>query len=312
MVSLIKKVESGGLVFNTESAYVNDPISDDVVVSIFDFLGYFLPECYSVKNSRGVVIDFLISPQAHAFDIPSFSFKVREVNAIFNYDSGAKDVSSDGTMTVIDLGGGRYSIRFVYSADPLYKFSSRIYCYLRVYDTDSPKNLFRFNCWFDIISDYIPPNVISTSPMCGATGVPKDVDIYAVIFDVGVGVDPNSIELMLDGIPVMPNVYTVSGGYSVIYHPVVDFNSGAPVSLNVKALDYNGNLMSESCKFYIEDSDYPVIVPEDVCADIVDNRFSFYFDVYDTGGGVKFDEVKLFLDNKDVDLIVRPVIERIK
>ena len=305
-------IESEGLVFNTESAYINDPISDDTIVSIFSFLSYFLPECYSVKNSRSVVIDFFISPQTYAFDIPSFSFKIREVNDVFSYNSGIKDVSNDGTMTIIDLGGGRYSIRFVYSPDPLYKFSSRIYCYLSIYDTGSPKNLFRFSCYFDIIPDYIPPTVISTSPMCGATGVPKDVDIYAVIADVGVGVDPNSIELMLDGIPVVPNVYTVSGGYSALYHPVVDFNSGAPVSLNVKALDYNGNLMSESCKFYIEDSNAPVIAPEDICADVVDNRFSFYFDIFDTGGGVKFDTVKLFLDNKDVDLIVRPVIERIR
>jgi hypothetical protein len=305
-------IESEGLVFNTESAYVNDPIDDDTIVSIFDFLSYFLPECYSVKNPRSVVIDFFISPQTYAFDVPSFSFKIREVNSVFNYNSGIKDVSDYGTMTLIDLGGGRYSIRFVYSPNPLYKFSSRIYCYLSIYDTGSPKNLFRFSCYFNIIDDFIPPNIVSVSPTCGATKVPKDVDIYTVIDDIGVGVDPDSIELMLDGIPVVPKVYTVSGGYSAFYRPVIAFNSGASVSLNVKALDYNGNLMSESCKFYIEDSNAPAIVPEDVCADIVDNRFSFYFDIFDTGGGVKFDTVKLFLDNKDVDLLVRPVIERIR
>lgn len=306
-------ITSDGLVFTTESAYINDPLDDDTIVSLFDFLSYFLPACYSVKNSRAVVIDFLIYPQVHAFDIPSFSFKIREVNSMFGYDSGFRDVSKDGIITLIDLGGGRYSIRFVYSPVPMYKFFSKIYCLLNVYDTDSPKNLFRFSCWFKIIEDYIPPNVILTSPACKATDVPKDVDIYAVVGDgEGAGVDPDTIELMLDGIPVIPTVYTISGGYALSYHPVIDFNSGAGVSLNIKALDYNDNLMSESCKFYIEESDKPEIVPEDVCANIVDNRFSFYFDVYDVGGGVKFDTVKLFLDNKLAELIVRPVIKRIR
>jgi len=306
-------ITSDGLVFNTESAYINGPLDDDTVVSVFNFLSYFLPTCYSVKNSRAVVIDFLISPQVYAFDVSSFSFKIREVNDMFNYDSGFRDISKDGTLTLIDLGGGRYSIRFVYSPAPLYKFFSKIYCFLNVYDTDFPKNLSRFGCWFKIIKDYIPPNVITTSPACSATDVPKDVDIYAVIGDgEGAGVNPDTIELMLDGIPVIPTVYTISGGCALSYHPVIDFNSGAGVSLNIKVLDYNDNLMSESCKFYIEESDKPEIAPEDICSDIVDNRFSFYFDVYDTGGNVKFDEVKLFLDNKDVDLLVRPVIKRIK
>jgi len=306
-------IESNGLVFNTESAYINDPINSIVVVSIFDFLSYFLPECYSTKNSRGVVIEFLISPQVHAFDVSSFSFKIREINSIFNYDSGFKDVSSVGTMTLIDLGGGRYSIKFIYFPDPLYKFSSRIYCYLSIYDTDSPKNLFRFNCYFDVIDDYIPPNVITTSPACSATDVPKNIDIYAVIGDgEGIGINPDTIELILDGVPVIPTVYTVSGGYALSYHPAVDFNSGAGVSLNIKAFDYSGNLMSKSCKFYIEESDKPEIFPEDICADIVDNRFSFYFDVFDTGGGVKYDTVKLFLDNKLAEIIVKPVIKRIR
>jgi hypothetical protein len=74
----------------------------------------------------------------------------------------------------------------------------------------------------------------------------------------------------------------------------------------------NNNIMLESCKFYIADSDAPVIVSEDICSDVVDNRFSFYFSVFDTGGGVKYESVKLFLDNKTADVIVRPVIERIR
>jgi len=311
-------IESKGLVFNAESTYSmnvsdnNDPIDDNTIVSMFVFLSWFWPECYSVKNSRSVIIDFYIAPATYAFDISSFSFKIKEVNTVFNYNSGIREVSQDGTITTTDLGGERYAIRFVYSPTPLYKFSSKIYCYLSIYDTDIPKNLFEFRCWFSIIPDYVPPNVISNSPACGATNVPKDVDIYAVIDDVGVGVNPDSIELMLDGIPVITSVYTVSGGYSMVYHPVIDFNSGASVSFNIRALDYSGNLMLETCKFYIEDSNKPEIVPEDICSDVVDNRFNFYFDVYDTGGNVKFDEVKLFLDNKDVDLLVRPVIKRIK
>lgn len=305
-------VQSEGLVFNSESAYVNDPISDDSVVSNFNFLSYFKPEPYSIKNPTGVVIDLLITPGSCAFDIPSFSFKIRETNNIFNYDSGIVDVTDDGTIETVEISPGMYSIRFVYSPSLLYKFYSRVFCYLNIYDTDSPKNLIKFNCYFDIIEDYIPPSVITTSPTCGSTGVPKDVDIYAVIKDVGTGVNSDTIELVLDGIPVIPTLYTVSGGYSLLYHPAIKFNSGAEVSMNISALDCNDNLMMEACKFYIEDSNAPAVVPEDICGDVVDSRFSFYFDVYDTGGGVKFDTVKLFLDNKDVDIIVRPVIKRIR
>jgi hypothetical protein len=117
---------------------------------------------------------------------------------------------------------------------------------------------------------------------------------------------------MLDGIPVTPLLYTTASGVLLTYSPSVDFNSGAGVSLSIRALDMNNNLMLESCKFYIADSDAPAIVPEDICSYVVDNRFSFYFDVFDTGGDVKFDTVKLFLNNKLADIIMRPVIERIR
>jgi hypothetical protein len=303
-------IYSEGLVWNAESAYTNPPIDDDTIVSNFIFIDYFLPECGSIKNPRSVNIDFIIFPQTYAFNIPTFSFKIREVNTIFNYDSGFREVSDEGTITLIDLGGGRYSIHFFYSPSPWYKFYSRIYCCLRIHDTAIPPNLFRFNCYFDIIEDYIAPTVITTSPQCDDTDVPKDVDICATIDDVGTGVNPDSVVLMLDGIHVNPVLYTTVSGLLLTYSPSVDFNSGAGVSLSIRVLDMNNNLMLKSCKFYIADSDAPAIVPEDICSDVVDNRFSFYFDVFDTGGGIKFDTVKLFLDNKTADVIVRPVIER--
>jgi hypothetical protein len=305
-------IQSEGLVWNAESAYTNPPIDDDTIVSNFIFMDYFKPTCGSIKNPRSVNINFIIFPQTYAFDIPTFSFKIREVNSIFNYDSGFREVSDDGTVDLIDLGGGRYSIHFFYSPSPLYKFYSRVHCRLRIYDTDSPANLFRFNCYFDIIEDYIAPTVITTSPMCDATDVPKDIDICATIDDVGTGVNTDSVVLMLDGIPVNPTIYTTISGVLLTYSPPINFNSGAGVSLSIRALDMNNNLMLESCKFFIADSDKPDIVPEDICSDVGDNRFSFWFDVFDTGGNVKFETVKLILDNKIAEVLVRPVIERIR
>jgi hypothetical protein len=305
-------IQAEGVVWNAESAYINPPIDDNTVVSNFTFMDYFLPTCYSIKNPRSVNIEFIILPQTYALDIPTFSFKIREVNTIFNYDSGFREVSDEGTITPIDLGGGRYSIHFFYSPSPWYKFYSRVYCYLKIYDTASPANLLRFSCYFDIIEDYVAPTVITTSPQCGDTDVPKDIDICATIDDVGTGINTDSVVLMLDGIPVTPLLYTTASGVLLTYSPSVDFNSGAGVSLSIRALDMNNNLMLESCKFYIADSDAPAIVPEDICSYVVDNRFSFYFDVFDTGGDVKFDTVKLFLNNKLADIIMRPVIERIR
>jgi hypothetical protein len=305
-------IQAEGIVWNAESAYTNPPINDNTVVSNFTFMDYFLPKCYSIKNPRSVNINFTIRPETYAFDIPTFSFKIREVNNIFNYDSGFREVSDKGTITPIDLGGGRYSINFLYSPSPWYKFYSRIHCSLRIYDTDYPANLLRFSCYFDIIEDYIAPTVITTSPQCGDINVPKDIDICATIDDVGTGINTDSVVLMLDGIPVTPLLYTTTSGVLLTYSPSVDFNSGAGVSLSIRALDMNNNIMLESCKFYIAGSDAPAIVPEDICSDVVDNRFSFYFDVFDTGGNVKFDTVKLFLNNKLADIIMRPVIERIR
>lgn len=305
-------IQSKGVVWNAESAYTNLPINDATVVSNFIFMDYFLPTCYSIKNPRSVNIDFIIFPQVYAFDVSTFSFKIREVNNIFNYDSGFKEISDDGVLNLIELGGDRYSIHFFYSPSPWYKFCSRIHCSLKIYDTDYPANLFRFNCYFDIIEDYISPTVITTSPQCGDVNVPKDVDICATIDDIGAGVNPDSVVLMLDGVPVIPALYTTTSGVLLTYSPSIDFNSGAGVSLSIRALDMNNNIMLESCKFYITDSDAPAIVPEDICSDVVDNRFSFYFDVFDTGGGVKFETVKLLLNNKTAEVIVRPVIERIR
>ncbi len=293
------------------TAYTNGPVTVNTQINTFIFISYFKPIPFSTKNPRNAFIDVYIFPSGYTLNVSTFNFSIREVNVGLEYDSGWIDITQLGNIDLIDI-GGRYAIRFTYLNESRYKYSSVVNCRLFIYDNAAIPNRYYFECWFSIVEDIDKPVTISESPECGDVDVPVDADICVVVNDDGVGIDTDNIRLYVDGIPVYYTVYSLDNNVVMVYKNVAKFFPGSIVTYSWTIQDELGNIMHEACQFSVEQSKSPLIIVEDICDDIVDNRFSFSFDVYDTGSGVKYDSVELILHNKLAPFISRPILYRIK
>lgn len=293
------------------TAYTNGPISVNTTVSTFIFISYFKPIPFSHNNPRNSIIDFFIYPSSYPLDIPTFTFNINEVNNELGINSGWCNITEQGSITLIDV-GGRYAIKFTYDNPELYHYDSTIYCRIEVYDTAAIPNRYFYQCYFSTVADYNAPITVSVSPECYDKDVPIDADICVVINDDGAGVKNDSIKLYVDGVPVYYTVYNVSGGTAILYKNTPKFFPGAIVTYSWKASDNLGNTLYDSCLFTVEESKGPDINVEPICGDIVDNRFSFYFDIYDAGSGIKEDSIELILHNKLAPFIGKEILYRIK
>ena len=293
------------------SAYINGYLTESITITTFIFISYFKPDPFSMGNPLNSLIEFFIYPSSYAFDIPTFSFKIREINESLGLDTGWVDVTDDGTVMLIDI-GGRYAIKFAYDSAVGYNYGSIVYCCINIYDKAPIPNKYVYCCYFGIITDNEAPITVMTTPKCGDINVPQNADIGIIVFDGGVGVNNTSCRLYIDGVPVYYTVYTTSSGTIYVYHPTFPYFLGSTVTFSWDVEDVMGNILHDTCYFNVIESEPPIIESSVACGDIVDNRFSFTFDVYDAGTGVKYDSIELVLYNKDVPFIHDKILYRVK
>ena len=110
-------------------------------------------------------------------------------------------------------------------------------------------------------ADRTPPYVSGHNPTPGPTP-PTDTDIHAEVKDDGVGVDQNTIQMTVEGAPVIPDIATIAGGFSLTYDPPDDFAYGQEVNVTVYAADLASppNRMNEphSYSFRVVENSPPV------------------------------------------------------
>ena len=302
-----------GLVLDTQYGVIHGDIHflDTVDISTFIFISYFKPDPFSLDNPLDSLIEFFIYPSSYSLDIPTLKVEIMELNDELGIDTGWLDITQDGTITLIDV-GGRYALQFEYDRIERYHYSSTVYCCITIFDQAPVPNKYTYCCHFGIVQDLISPVTISTTPNCGDSDVPANADICVVIEDKGVGVDNDSYVLYVDGVPVYYTVYTTSSGVVYIYQPTVEYFPGAMVTFSWSVRDLNGNMLQDNCYFNVEQSKVPIIDVGTNCGKVVDNRFSFSFDVYDAGSGVKYDSVELVVYNKSVPFLHDKILYRVK
>ncbi|MCD6501148.1 carboxypeptidase regulatory-like domain-containing protein, partial [bacterium] len=96
--------------------------------------------------------------------------------------------------------------------------------------------------WIKVITpsgDTLAPQVVYTDPADGETGVAVSTDIKAGLIDVGSGVDPTSISMVVDGVDATPYLLvSASGGTtSVRFIPSADFDPLQTVTVTIGADD---------------------------------------------------------------------------
>ena len=300
------------IVYQNATSYTKGPLNVELDLNMFRFLSYFKPTPFSNRNSEYSVIRFYIFPSTYKFDLTSFKVMWLESNESKQYNSGWLDITGLGDITLVSLGGDREAILFSYTKPERYFYSSVVYVDVEIYDTAPIPNVFKYSCNFSIVEDYNKPSVFLSYPECGDDNIPNTDNITIGIQDDGMGVDLDSIELLVDGISVYCTVYTVSSGILVVYNNDNGFLPGSEVLYSVDAKDLQGNLLHHTCRFKVAPSHAPDIVFQDVCGKVVDNRFSLYVDVFDTGGGVKLDSVELIINSKLKSFIQSRILHRIK
>ncbi|MGA1864790.1 MAG: hypothetical protein ACMUHX_06975 [bacterium] len=119
-------------------------------------------------------------------------------------------------------------------------------------------------------SDILPPEIIEPYPSQGATQVSANTDIIFYIEDPGSGVDPNSIELFVQGINLTSLIEKEDEApdkIRVICHPPFSFRYGEPVQVLIKANDLAVpfNTMEVGYQFIIQESSLTEHLTEEGC-----------------------------------------------
>ena len=98
-----------------------------------------------------------------------------------------------------------------------------------------------------------PPVIIWWRPEDGAIDVERDTNIIVHITDYDVGVDPDTIEMTVEGTAVIPEVIDNPnfGYWEVSYDPPEDFANGEEVEVSIKVSDLHGNEMYREYSFKI-------------------------------------------------------------
>ena len=181
-----------------------DMLSTTAGINQFIFVIEAVPPWYSVKNPIVQTIFLWIAPYQADLNQSTFHILVRNTwtRGGRNYDTGWSDVTSECT---IQATGSPLNLRINYDPAPdTWEYDSRVWVRFYVYDTAPTPNLMDVTYWFDIIPDYRGPEITNHYPERYASSVDVDTNIRFDVTDYGVGVDPDALEVSIEGVLAEP------------------------------------------------------------------------------------------------------------
>ncbi|HKV69151.1 MAG TPA: hypothetical protein VJN72_13760 [Gaiellales bacterium] len=164
--------------------------------------------------------------------------------------------------------------------------------------TDGAGNV-RDAVWTFVVNDAVPPVISDVRPDAGSSSSDATPVISAAVADAGVGVDPGSIRMTVDGVDV-----TAQGGFAngrFDYTPPSDLGFG-PHTVSVTASDAAGNRSAPlTWSFDVADESAPTVTDRmPLAGGTVPGASAIGFDVRDTGSGVDPDTLHVLVDGSDV------------
>jgi len=292
-----------------------DMLSTTEGIDQFFFVIEAVPPWYSEKNPTVQTIYLRISP--FAFDLQQSTFHILVRNTwtrgTTNYDTGWSDVTSECTITPF---GSPLGLTIYYNPAPnTWEYDSRVWVRFYVYDSDpSGNNLMDVTYWFDIIPDYRGPEIINHYPERYASNVEVDTNIRFDVVDYGAGVDPDALEVSIEGVLVEPwTATTISGGYRFEHNPSTDFYYGQEVSITIDAYDLNGNNTHQTYYFTVGESSgpwyhgaYPL-----KCAEGVVHDSEIMLQLYAIDHGINTTTILVKVDRENREFIMYPIVYRL-
>jgi hypothetical protein len=164
--------------------------------------------------------------------------------------------------------------------------------------TDGAGNV-RDAAWTFTVNDAVPPVLSDVRPDPGSSSSDATPAISAAVADAGVGVDPGSIRMTVDGVDVTARGAFAGGRFA--YTPASDLAFGTH-SVTVIASDTAGNRSEPlTWSFDVADETPPSVVDRTpVAGSTVPGASAIGFDVRDTGAGVDPGALHVLVDGSDV------------
>ncbi len=281
--------------------------SRTIQITQFDFAELIFPPCNSIKNPVTTNILWRIKDFGFTFDVETLIFIVNGVT-----------VQDTSAFTVTAIVNG---LQLDYNPPVNFDFDSTVTINLTISDNADPVNVFTYNCSWDTVEDSRPPIIDLISPECNSTAVSATAPVVFTVIDVGVGIDQESIQLSIEGIPVCSGLVfegltTISGnGFTGTWTHTDDpfrFDSSVSVSISATDLSPLENSSLFVCCFQTAESTAPDFInfnPEP-CDSFVDNATNLCFEVYGDMDGIDISTLEVRIDNKLRKVLVRPRILR--
>lgn len=164
--------------------------------------------------------------------------------------------------------------------------------------TDGAGNV-RDGFWTFTVNDAVAPVLSDVRPDAGSSSSDATPMISVAIADAGVGVDPASVEMTVDGVDISAQGSYAGGRFS--YTPTGDLGFGAH-TVSVTAADTAGNRSAPlTWSFDVADETPPSVTDRTpVAGSTVPGASVIGFDLRDTGSGVDPAALHVLVDGSDV------------
>ncbi len=164
--------------------------------------------------------------------------------------------------------------------------------------TDGAGNV-RDGLWTFTVNDAVAPILSDVRPDAASSSSDATPAISVAVADAGVGVDPDSIRMTVDGLDVSAQSSFAGGRFS--YTPASDLAFGAH-TVSVTASDTAGNRSAPlTWSFDVADETPPSVTDRTPLAgSTVPGASAIGFDLRDTGSGVDPDTLHVLVDGSDV------------
>ena len=288
----------------------------NVRINQFVFVEDAIPKFWSEKNPVETFIWLRLRPFAFDLNVDTLRIWIREVS-MFG-DTGFYEITNSLSVVGFDAGGGISGLEVLYNTPKNFVHGSLVFVRLEVYDTAYDPNFVYLDYWFYLVNDFKAPYLENLSPGREEDYVSVDSDIYMEILDKGLGVDINSLEVLLNSRLVRNKDMDIEevnkNHYKVRIRPEYKLYHGKryKVLVTVNDLSPFKNKLVDSYVFYTVSSEGVEFINHSPGC----KRGQSVFEdvsviVLSKGHGIDKDSIKLQVFDKDVKPNIVPIIYRI-
>jgi len=280
----------------------------------FVFVEDAIPKFWSVKNTINTYVWLRLRPYIFSLNSDSLKMWIREL--YYAGDSGFVEILDNVEMFNFDAGSGITGIELMYTPSNTFYNNSIIFIKIEVYDTAPTPNFITLDYWFETMPDYRAPYLTNLSPGREDENIPLNSNIYFEIKDDGVGIDINSLEVLLNSRRVLPDIEKLTDHhYKINYSHTEPFYYNRAYKVTVKVSDSyeNANRLNDSYTFYTEPSAGVVFTDFDPvrCKRGMQRFQNISLVALADGNGIDEDSIKMQVFDKDVTPRITPIIYRI-